>query len=167
MFVSFAFELMSNQLLPEQKTLPTETRSTYTYCTTLHDATFQTGSTHAAKTAPPAPREMVWPLYHGHSYQQLTVYSHCLGNPPIGPIVSFYIYNLLNNCIRSSDCYLRTIGWLMLDLLKGCGSKWTYSMSRYSPDISLETTEKLPEYTVSRPRFEPSASHIKVRSVTA
>jgi hypothetical protein len=27
--------------------------------TTLQDATFQTGSTHADKTAPPAPREMV------------------------------------------------------------------------------------------------------------
>jgi hypothetical protein len=43
-----------------------------------HDHTprrsFQNGSTHAAKTALPAPREMmVRPLYHGHSYQQLTV----------------------------------------------------------------------------------------------
>jgi hypothetical protein len=51
--------------------------SNTTYCTihltTLQDATFQTGSTHATKTAPPAPREMVRPFYHGHSYQQLTV----------------------------------------------------------------------------------------------
>jgi hypothetical protein len=33
------------------------------HLTTLQDATFQTGSTHADKTAPPAPWEMVWPLY--------------------------------------------------------------------------------------------------------
>jgi hypothetical protein len=49
--------------------------SNTTYCTihltTLQDATLQTGSTHAAKTAPPAPREMDWPL----SYQQLTVWA--------------------------------------------------------------------------------------------
>jgi hypothetical protein len=51
--------------------------SNTTYCIihliTLQDATFQTGSTHAAKTVPPAPREMVRHLYRGHSYQQLTV----------------------------------------------------------------------------------------------
>jgi hypothetical protein len=29
------------------------------HLTTLQDATFQTGSTHADKIAPPAPREMV------------------------------------------------------------------------------------------------------------
>jgi hypothetical protein len=29
------------------------------HLTTLQDGTFQTGSTHADKTAPPAPREMV------------------------------------------------------------------------------------------------------------
>jgi hypothetical protein len=31
------------------------------HLTTVQDATFQTGSTHADKTAPPAPPEMVWP----------------------------------------------------------------------------------------------------------
>jgi hypothetical protein len=33
--------------------------STLCCLTTLQDATFQTGSTHADKTAPPAPREIV------------------------------------------------------------------------------------------------------------
>jgi hypothetical protein len=59
------------ELLPEPKTLPATQRTIH--LTTLQNATFQTGSTHAAKTAPPAPRVMVWPLYHGHSCQQLTV----------------------------------------------------------------------------------------------
>jgi hypothetical protein len=35
------------------------------HLTTLQDATFQSDSTHADKTAPPAPQEMVWPLYNG------------------------------------------------------------------------------------------------------
>jgi hypothetical protein len=39
--------------------------STLCCLTTLQDATFQTGSTHADKTAPPTPREMVRLLYHG------------------------------------------------------------------------------------------------------
>jgi hypothetical protein len=43
------------------------------HLTTLQDATFQTGSSHADKTAPPSPREMVWPLYQSESYQALTV----------------------------------------------------------------------------------------------
>jgi hypothetical protein len=46
----------------------------YTPLTTLQDATFQIGSTHANKTPTLAPREMVRPLYHDHSYQQLTVF---------------------------------------------------------------------------------------------
>jgi hypothetical protein len=70
------------------------------------DATFQTGSTHTAKTAPPAPQEMVWPLYHGHSYQQLTVlhiflpnciavHSHMCDHPCIsGLLCTRFMFNL-------------------------------------------------------------------------
>jgi hypothetical protein len=50
------------ELLPEQKTLPTYTMYCTIHLTTLQDTTFQTGSTHAAKTAPPAPRDGMTPL---------------------------------------------------------------------------------------------------------
>jgi hypothetical protein len=39
--------------------LPTETTQRTIHLTALQDATFQTGSTHADKTAPLAPQEMV------------------------------------------------------------------------------------------------------------
>jgi hypothetical protein len=58
---------------PRAENITSNTKHCTIDLTTLQDATFQTGSTHAAKTAPPAPREMVLPLYHGHSYQQQTV----------------------------------------------------------------------------------------------
>jgi hypothetical protein len=45
--------------------LPTETTQRTIHLTALQDATFQTGSTHADKTAPLAPQEMVRPLYYG------------------------------------------------------------------------------------------------------
>jgi hypothetical protein len=70
---SCALAVVTSRPTPRAENIASNT----TYCTihlsTLQDATFQTGNTHAAKTALPAPREMVWPLYHGHSYQQLTV----------------------------------------------------------------------------------------------
>jgi hypothetical protein len=54
-----------SELLPERKTLPTVTTQRTIHLTALQDATFQTGSTQADKTAPLAPQEMVRPLYHG------------------------------------------------------------------------------------------------------
>jgi hypothetical protein len=46
--------LCRSELLPERKTLPTETTQRTIHLTALQDATFQTSSTHAYKTAPPA-----------------------------------------------------------------------------------------------------------------